>query len=181
MREILIVSGVTGSGKTTLVRQLITEVQDRSDLGGDKPWTATVSADDFFEGPDGYAFNPSLLGEAHGQCLRRFTELLVAKVSPDTLIVDNTNTTTEELAPYVLLANAYKIPVRLITVTTPYDLELAAKRNVHGVPIQAIRAQSDRLDKRELPAFWMLREAVAMPKSCGDVGGFWIDDIGVGI
>jgi len=182
MREIIILSGVSGSGKSTLVKQLITEGKDRSELGGGGNWTATVSADDFFEGQScsgEYAFNPSLLGEAHGQCLRRFVEYLTAGTTPDTLIVDNTNTTALEMAPYVLLANAYKVPVRLITITTPALTE-AAKRNKHGVSLQTIQAQSDRLDARELPPFWMVREALATPNTCGGGQSFWIDDINVG-
>jgi predicted kinase len=183
MREIILLSGVSGSGKSTLVKQLRTEVQDANDLGGRKQVVEVVSTDDYFTatscgGDATYKFDANQLGEAHGQALRKFVSYLTIH-DPDVLIVDNTNITALELAPYVLLANAYHVPVRLITVATP-DLEVAAKRNTHGVKIASILAQSDALDSRETPNYWMLRESVAMPNSC-ERSPFWIDDIGTGI
>ena len=73
-----------------------------------------VGADDFFEGSEGYRFDKTKLAEAHGQCFRRFIDFL--DVDVDLVIVDNTNTTTEEIAPYMLGASAYGYEAEVITI-----------------------------------------------------------------
>jgi predicted kinase len=70
----------------------------------------------------------------------------------DVIVVDNTNLTALEMAPYVSLAMAYGCPVEIITVKC--DPEVAAKRNRHGVPLAAIKGMAARLQQRQLPAFW---------------------------
>ncbi len=73
-----------------------------------------------------------------------------------TVVVDNTNTTTEEIAPYYAVARAYGYDVELVTLLV--DVETAAARNAHGVPMRNIEAMHRRLDQRELPRFWKLEQ-----------------------
>jgi len=131
-------SGIPGSGKSTWARKIAGDV-------------AVCSTDDYFMKGGRYAFDPSKLGEAHGSCLLAYEETLRTKVR-EVLVVDNTNTTTEEIAPYMALALAHGASVEVVVVHC--RPEIAAKRNTHGVPLAACRAMADRLASLKLPPFW---------------------------
>ena len=139
--NVTIMVGVPGAGKSRYAQAI--------------KGAFAVSADDYFVGAGAgdYAFDPSKLGEAHGQCLRRYTEALQRGESQ--VVVDNTNTTTLEMAPYVSLALAYGYKVDVARVTC--DPAIAAARNSHGVPEGAVRAMHDRIEATfagGLPPFW---------------------------
>lgn len=134
--------GVPGSGKSRYTLGLAED-------------TVIVSADQFFieEGGGVYAFDPSKLGRAHGQCLRRYTEAL--QRGERHVVVDNTNTTLLEIAPYVSLALAYGCEVEIVRVIC--DPAVAAARNSHGVPERAVRAMHESIEATfaaGLPPFW---------------------------
>lgn len=159
MRQVKIMSGVSGSGKSTLVRKLLSEHTGPMQV---------VSADQYFMVKDEnakhgnstseliYKFNPADLSLAHGNCFRRFIEGLQSTECGNLVIVDNTNTTTEEIAPYVLGAQAFGYDLEVITVmcNSMSDVEQAAKRNAHGVPLQGVYAQYMRIHNRKLPTWW---------------------------
>lgn len=141
MNTVTILVGVPGSGKSHHTESLTGAV--------------VVSADHYFVelGGGTYAFDPRKLGEAHGQCLRRYTEALQQGASQ--VVVDNTNTTLLEMAPYVSLALAYGYGVEIVRVTC--DPAVAAARNTHGVPEGAIAAMHARIEatfQTGLPPFW---------------------------
>lgn len=138
MIKVIILSGIPGSGKSTYAA-----------ASGER--TVVCSADHYFEKSGSYRFDPSKLGEAHAECLRRFVDTLSAGTA-DTLIVDNTNTTALELAPYVAVCAAFGVVPRLVTVEC--DPEVAYQRNQHGVPLAGIQAAARRLRERQLPPFW---------------------------
>lgn len=145
--KVCILRGIPGSGKSTLARRL------RSEHSG-----VILSADDYFTGADGsYHFDPRRLGEAHGECFRRFLDWL-EHAPHDHIVVDNTNIAAWECAPYVLGAEAHGRDVRVITLRCA--AEVAAARNVHGVPEYIVRQMAHRLQTESLPAFWKQEEAV---------------------
>jgi predicted kinase len=137
----IILCGVPGSGKSTHAKGLK---------------GALVSADSYFEQPDGsYAFDPSKLPEAHALCLRRFVEhirLGTFKFHNGDVVVDNTNTTVAEVAPYAALALAYGYDLVIRTIWC--EPGTAWARNVHGVPLAAIKAMDARMRERQLPPWW---------------------------
>jgi predicted kinase len=138
MGKVIILSGVSGSGKSTVAAGIY--------------GLPVVSADHYFMVEGEYRFYASRLGEAHGACFREFVRLLQAGRS---VVVDNTNTTAIEIAPYVLGAQAYGYECRIVTVVVPESrLHAAAERNRHGVSLDVIRAQYERLQRRELPPWW---------------------------
>lgn len=146
---VTILVGVPGSGKSHHTASLTGAV--------------VVSADHYFVelGGGTYAFDPTKLGAAHGQCLRRYTEALQRGEAH--VVVDNTNTTSLEMAPYVSLALAYGYAVTIVRVTC--DPAVAAARNTHGVPEGAIRAMHARIESMMdagFPPFWgvVVREVV---------------------
>lgn len=140
--KIIILRGVPGAGKST--------------------WAATqefpanthfVSADHFFVGQDGiYRYDFTKIKEAHGQCLRHYTNL-VYEGTANTVVVDNTNSSIAEVAPYVALADAYghSVAMKTLIVNDPF---LAWKRNVHGVPFKTVMEMHQRLLTEKLPPWW---------------------------
>ena len=138
---VIVLSGISGSGKSTLAKQL-------AEL---EPATAVISADDFFMEEGFYRFNPKKLGDAHAQCLRDFTEYLL-QGGMHLIVVDNTNTTNWERAPYMALGMAYGYATWLVLVEE--DAATAYARNVHAVPRAAIEGMLARMEEEEPPRNW---------------------------
>jgi hypothetical protein len=152
--NIHIMRGVSGSGKSTYAKTTWPEAR-------------VVSADTFFYDQHGvYMFDPAKLGEAHGRCLREFADACASRRPfalrdvdygvPDDLVVDNTNISVWEVAPYYSLALAYGHTVEVVRIDIP-SLRVAAARNVHGVPYDGVRRQYERLAGERLPPFWVER------------------------
>lgn len=96
------------------------------------------------------------LAEAHAACLRRFVDLLRVKprVAGTTMhvIVDNTNTTVAEMAPYVALGMAYGHVVTLRSFPGR-----GPGKDVHGVPEHVYHAMVDRIRGFAPAPFWDIR------------------------
>ena len=157
--RVIIMRGVSGSGKSTVAGKVAAAA-----TGG-----AVVSADEYFHLPKaggrdrdggqipnrGYDFNPAELGYAHAYSMRRF---IAALQDRNDVVVDNTNTTAQEVAPYLLVAQSYRADVTIIHVRCDFDV--ACKRNVHDVPKGAISGQLHRLTNETLPEYWPREIAV---------------------
>ncbi len=146
MKKVYILRGISGSGKSTLAQQTAA----RRAAEGEGP-AAICSADNYFVDADGvYKFRGRLLSEAHNWCLQSFIEALYLR--RPTVIVDNTNTTFREFEVYMKLARIadYEIVILEMTglIVNPEErlkyIESCATRNVHGVPMEVCRAQSER-------------------------------------
>ena len=157
MGKVVILSGVSGSGKSTTARKLWNELEPGT-------YCRVVSADDFFMVEGVYKFDPTKLSEAHGKCFRDFIAELqpnaVGKYNHDLVVVDNTNTTSEEIAPYILGAQAFGWEVEILT-SLPHPTTnwadyyaMCAARNAHGVGFDTIKAQHKRIVNRSLPPWW---------------------------
>lgn len=147
MPKVTILCGISGSGKSTYFQTKLSE---------NRVNTRVCSADHYFQTDTGeYAFNPAELPAAHGACLRKFLDSLRAGILH--VVVDNTNTTVAEIAPYAAAALAYGYELEIIKISC--DVETACRRNVHSVPRAAIEAQAKRLESLELPPWWPMREA----------------------
>jgi predicted kinase len=130
--------GYPGSGKSFYIRT-------------HHPKAEVCSADDFFIGPDGvYRFDGAKIREAHKWCMKKFITLVRmgdgdegAKV-PE-IVVDNTHTQLWEFSGYVQIAEAFGYEVEIVRMDTPVDV--AASRNLHGVPLKAVQSMADRFQK----------------------------------
>jgi tRNA uridine 5-carbamoylmethylation protein Kti12 len=154
--KVILMSGIPGSGKSTYIDRLIREDPEKK--------FCICSADHYFQtdssgryDPEAeYRFDPTKLSDAHGACIRKFVEEIVpgSKNSSwaDVIVVDNTNTTTMELAVYVQVAMAYKVPVEIVTIYC--DPHSAAERNLHGVSYQACSRMDANIRNRAIPTFW---------------------------
>jgi len=140
--KVIILRGGSGAGKSTWVKK------NHSDA-------FVVSADLFFMVDGEYKFDITKIGEAHATCLRSFVAICQnppAELS--TVIVDNTNTTVAELAPYAQVALVYGHELQLFTFL--YDPVVAAKRSTHGRPLKGCVEMHQRLTEQTkfLPPWW---------------------------
>ena len=146
-RTLIALQGIPGAGKSTVAKQLVAASNPGS--------AAVVSADDYHMENGVYNYKTEKAGDAHGQCLRAAINLLAdSRGYADLVIVDNTNTTVAEVAPYIAVAEAYGWDARILKI--PCDWETAAKRTIHGVPSKVVLLLHQRLDKFlfEAPTRW---------------------------
>jgi len=108
------------------------------------------STDNFWyrDDPSIYNFNPKLLGRAH-DWNKENTEMDM-KNGIEAIIIDNTNTTSREVNPYIRLAEKYGYNVRLVSVDC--NIELAKERNSERpedrkVPEGVIDKQKNKMAK----------------------------------
>lgn len=171
-KRVKILSGVSGCGKSTLACELLAAHSP----DGENPYSVIcVSADQFFMVNGEYKYEHGKIGEAHSKCFRNFLDAIGGNpaYSVNLVVVDNTNTTVAEIAPYVLAASAFGYEHEIITIVHPNDhkyrdsdrdwmyAKQCAARNTHGVSVHAILAQVKRIELRVLPSHWNHRVALA--------------------
>jgi predicted kinase len=93
--------------------------------------------------------------------MRKFSTYLAVGVTSTfdyVFVVDNTNTSLLEIAPYYALAKAYALPVRLVH----FDAHPAAcvHRNAHGVPEHVIWNMWKAARDLAPPPYWVVEESV---------------------
>ena len=135
--RLTIMQGPSGSGKTFHGERIARE------------FSADLHSADNFPGlyPEEGGFAVALLGAAHGACFKGCIESLQAGRS---VVVDDTNTTALEIAPYVQLAQAFGAEPKIVRIVC--DPAKALARNTHGVPAAGHAGQVERIAAFE-PAF----------------------------
>tara|TARA_Y100001937_G_scaffold82186_2_gene111230 strand:- start:629 stop:1141 length:513 start_codon:yes stop_codon:yes gene_type:complete len=135
--KLTILRGLPGSGKSKVACDIL------ASYAGVHHNPIAVSADSY---PGLYSeiggrvrINPSMLDKAHGSCFANAIWGLERGVH---VVVDNTNLSTEEVIPYVSLAQAFRAKCEVVTLICPPSL--AYERQTHGVPEGAF----DRMVKR---------------------------------
>lgn len=103
-----------------------------------------------------YRFDAAKLGEYHAACLREFIEHVRTTThgNDSTVIVNNTNTSVAEFAPYAQTAMVYGHDVNIFTFL--YDPIVAHQRNEHGTPLKACIEMHKRLTEQTqfIPPWW---------------------------
>lgn len=140
--QVKIMSGLPGCGKTTLANHLESKINSGKRV-------VICCADDYHMVNGVYCFDRSKAGVAHDQCYRQF--LLALQDEVELLVVDNTNTSVLEIAPYYRPPQAFGHDVEIIRFVV--DPLLAHKRNTHGVPLRTIMEMHVRMNEA-LPSFW---------------------------
>lgn len=163
MRKVIILSGISGSGKSTYAQKLVDEADRRGEIHSTVHDVQLVSADDYFtatwqegaETKSEYNFDPSKLSKAHQQCFRDFLSAVQSWAS-GLVIVDNTNTTAAEIAPYYLGAEAFgwEVEIHTLVCSTYESVEKCAARNIHNVPLTGILSQAARIASGNRAFYW---------------------------
>lgn len=132
-KQLILIRGLPGSGKSTVARALVAD-------GG-----LVFSTDDFWIGLDGkYRFNIEYIGDAHAWNRGRTDAACAAGESP--IVIDNTNTTREEMSPFVAIALRYGYETSIVEPATPWrtDVEECHRRCSHGVSLEIIKKMAAR-------------------------------------
>jgi predicted kinase len=147
MKKVVIVRGLPGSGKSTIAQKYKDTFYDSCFI---------CSTDDYWMRPDGlYDFNYALLNKSHQWNQQRVEHILREEQNTlfdAVIIIDNTNTTFNEMRPYVKLAvkYGYEIEVQEPTTWWKRDVEECFERNTHGVPYSTVRKMDERWEDHDV-------------------------------
>ena len=129
MKTMYLLRGVSGCGKTTLAKELESQLED----------CVAVSADDFWYDENGnYNFNIKYLKLAHDYSKQEFTENVIK--GKTNIIVHNTNTSEKEIFYYKDLAEEYDYKVVSLVVENRHG-----NSDLHSVPEDVLHNQEKRL------------------------------------
>ena len=128
MKKLLIVRGISGSGKSTFVEDLVSD---------DIEW---CEADWYFGSFDNYKFDHTKLKDAHAWCQCQIESHM--KNGTEKVVVSNTFTTEREMKPYLNLAEKYGYTVFTVVVEKRNE-----NKDVHNVPEETRQKQAERLSK----------------------------------
>ncbi|MFN4217435.1 MAG: ATP-binding protein [Brevinematales bacterium] len=145
---LILMQGSSASGKSFVAEALQAVYELR------KIECQIASTDNFwYINSDGvkYEFDRNKLGEAHAWNQNYVAEMMEHDVN--VIIVDNTNTTKKEAAPYIQLAKKYGYEIRVISVSCSdsvakmYNSQRAINRRV---PENVIESQNKRIERISL-------------------------------
>lgn len=129
MKELFLLRGLPGAGKSTLAKMLV----------GDKDY-CHKEADMYFVDRDGnYKFNPSQLKDAHKWCQDEIEFAMKYDHSP--VVVSNTFTQEWEMQSYYELAEKYGYRVHSLIVENRHG-----GVNEHGVPEDKLEIMKNRFE-----------------------------------
>eukprot|EP00795_Rhopilema_esculentum_P000544 gene544-10229_t len=135
-KTMFILRGLPGSGKSYLANQL-------------KQYGDTIlSTDNFFRAGKGFEFRGDQLQDAHDwnlACARS----AMRREDVNNIYIDNTNTRSWEMKPYVLAALNHGYNVEFLMPQTPWawNINELERRNTHGVPKGTLQKMLDRFEK----------------------------------
>lgn len=124
-----IMRGVSGSGKSTMARQLA------------GPNGAIHSTDSYFMIGGRYVFDPTKLADNHARNQASFELSLRRGIS--VVVCDNTNARIVHVLPYLRLAREYGYQIYVVEMAHP-DPQAASARNAHGVTSDGVRRMISR-------------------------------------
>lgn len=148
MAEVIILAGPSGAGKSSWVENHVAAER------------VVCSSDHYHMDPETgeYRWRADRAVETHNLCFRKFLREL-ANAHPTAsdgkaILVDNTNTTEGQIAPYIAAARAYGFEPRVVVFVG--DGTGIFGRNDHGVPDLVVFAMAERVKNMLLtwPSFW---------------------------
>lgn len=125
MRDLILVRGVAGAGKSTLARLIAPDFN--------------VAADDYFDKFNHGVFDADLLRHAHLYCQRVCVGWMMDEVS--LVAVHNTFTRKREIKDYFIMAKDFDYKVTTIIVENRHGSD-----SVHNVNDDIIQKMKDRFD-----------------------------------
>ena len=131
MKDLILLRGLPGSGKSTFAKMLVWDIDYRH-----------KEADMFFVDSEGnYKFEPSKIKDAHAWCQEEVDFLMRYEHSP--VVVSNTFTQEWEMDAYYELAEKYGYRVHSVIVENRHN-----GMNVHGCPSDKIEQMKNRFETR---------------------------------
>lgn len=125
MKELFLIRGVPGAGKTTLTKSLNVDVR--------------FSADMYHVNGNGvYDWKPQNVKLSHEWCQ---SQVITAMQEGRSIAVDNTFTTFRELGPYFELAKRFEYRVTTLIVENRHG-----NKSIHNVPEETIEKMKARFD-----------------------------------
>jgi predicted kinase len=129
MKELVLVRGIVGAGKSTLAKLLV----------GDKDYCHKEADMYFIDREGNYKFEPSKIKDAHAWCKEEIEFVMKYEHSP--VVVSNTFTQEWEMEPYFELAKKYGYRTHSIIVENRHGGE-----NQHEVPEDKINQMVNRFN-----------------------------------
>lgn len=157
MRKVQILIGCSGSGKSTFAEKVMSDYREESLKKERAIPTGTIFSADSYQNPTALNYTREALENNHNQCLRSYVREVSTAVYLDPrvsalYIVDNTNTTIAEIAPYFRVAQAFGYDVELVWFSAnPVDCH---NRNKHGTPLPIIERQDRQIADLRIPPYW---------------------------
>lgn len=125
MKELFIIRGLPGSGKSTVAERIS---------------RAICTADDFHTDRKGnYHWKSENVGRAHAWCQRKCERFLKKGITP--VAVANTSTTEKELKLYYDIAEKYDYRVFSVIVENRHE-----GKNIHNVPEETMNKMEERFN-----------------------------------
>ena len=131
VRNLILVRGASGSGKTTFVEEFIQNV------------SLSIATDDFFVLDGIYTFNADYLAEYHQRCIDGVESEMECPSTEGycNIVVHNTFTMEWEMKPYFDLAEKYGYNVYTVIVENRHK-----SKSVHEVPEAIVQSQRNRFE-----------------------------------
>ena len=124
MKQLVILRGLPGSGKSTVAQKIVEHAQN----------AVICSADHYFMKDGKYDFNAAELPQAHADCQMSANRAMANGRNP--VVIDNTNIKCSHMQPYIEMAERYDYVVVVWPVggQRANDVEEYMARQIHGVP-----------------------------------------------
>ena len=133
-KNIVLMNGVTGSGKSYLSKKLCNYLNDKNIK------TVVISKDDYRYTQDGYVFNPEYETIVHKKYFNRLSELLKSN-EYQYIILDNTHIGIKFTRFTLDYISSYKVKYLMISIA-PYDnLQTHVEQNIHNITLADIKRQ----------------------------------------
>lgn len=133
MPELIIMTGLPGSGKSTRAKEILFET----------PSSVIISTDDYWTIGQHYCFDQTRIGEAHKWNQWRCEQVMKKELNA---IVDNTNLTLKDFKPYIDLGIKYKYNIRIEESLSRWkdNVKACYVLNTHNVPWEVMQAMKNR-------------------------------------
>ncbi|OQR95957.1 hypothetical protein THRCLA_07435 [Thraustotheca clavata] len=177
-KEVVILRGLPGSGKSTISR-LVQKMAIEQGVS-----TVLCSADTYFESPSGYYHERSKLTEAHELCKSTFSRAISNNI--DVIVVDNTHSMLWEYESYMqdAMSSGYSVRIAEVACSDAAMAQRMMYRNSHGVGMDVIMRMFLRWEAHVptenvfhlivLPNFYAIDNQLALPLLLHDTNEVYI-------